>query len=156
MEGKSHNLSMSLSVQACPLLADVIDAEERADQVLRFPLLPLYGDAVLEIARQLKRPLLMPVGADGQRLLGAVELLCEGKHELCGWRTAVIGRDVLLVGVVGVSGLEVSAAAQSARRLGARQVHACAVDAVLADGGEVDSFTQLRPRTSRLKRRRSA
>ena len=54
------------------------------------------------------------------------------------------------------SDLEVAAAADCARRLGARKVHACAADAVIGDGGEVDSFTQLQPRMSTLKRQRSA
>lgn len=147
---------MSLTLQAGPLLADVIEAEERADRALRYPLLLSYADAVLDVARELKQPLLMAVGIDGQRLLGGVELRGEGQYEQCGWRTPVSGRDVLLVGVAGVSGLEVSAAAEVARRLGARRVHACAIDTAVGDGGDVDSFTQLQPRALKLKRRRSA
>jgi hypothetical protein len=153
---KAHNFAMIPSFQAGPLLADVIDAETRADHVLRHPLLSAYGDAVITVARRLTSPVLVPVGTDGHRLLGAIEVRCNGELEQLGWRTTVQGRDVLLVGVVGVSSLELSAAAESARRLGARSVHACAVDAVMGDGAAVDSFTQLATQAPKLRQRRSA
>jgi hypothetical protein len=144
---------MVVRLQAGPLLAGVLAAEEQADCALRYPLLVSYADAVLDVARQLERPLLIPVGADGQRLLGAVEVRCEGEYEQYGWQTSVAGRNVLLVAVTGVSGLEVSAAAESARRLRAREVHACAVDAAVGKGVQLDSFIELEPRPTKRKRR---
>lgn len=147
---------MSAIVQVGPLLAGVFAAEERADHALRFPSIQIHAGLVVALARRLKRPLLIPVGSDGQRLLGAVEVLCEGELEQVGWRTAVLGRDVLLVGVAGVSGAEISAAADSARRLGASRVHACAVDPAMSTGRGVDSFTLLSAASSSTRRRRTA
>lgn len=147
---------MVSNLEPGPLLAAVIDAEQRADHILRYPLLNSYAEAVVDVARELARPVLLPVGADAQRLLGAIEMSCAGAYDQYGWRTSINGRDVLLVAVVGVSGVEIAATARYARRLGASKVHACAADAVIGDVDELDSFTQLRPRSSKLKRRRSA
>lgn len=141
---------------AGPLLASVLAAEGRADRALRFPLLQTYADSVIDLALRLECPLLMAIGADGQRLLGAVELRCQGKLEQVGWHTSLAGRDVLLVGVAGVSGNGVSAAAMAARRLGAGKVHACSPDAEMSEGQLVDSFTLLSGRASSVKRRRTA
>lgn len=147
---------MNATLQVGSLLAGVFTAEEGADHALRFPSIRTYAESVISLAQGLERPILVPVGADGLRLLGAVELLCEGELEQAGWHTSVSGRNVLLVGVAGVSGAEISAAAFSARRLGAHGVHACAVDAVLGDGQAVDSFTQLSAGVSTSRRRRTA
>lgn len=146
---------MTSCLEVGPLLADVLDAEKRADRVLRYPALPTYADAVVAVARRIERPLLMPVGPDGCRLLGAVEVRCEGEFEQFGWQVSAVGRNVLLVAVAGVSGMEIAAGADSARRLGARRVHACAVDLTVNDAVEVDSFTQLEPH-HKSKTRRSA
>ena len=88
---------MTVTLEAGPLLTAVPDAEQRADEILRYPLLRSYADAVIDVARRLKKPLLMPVGTDAQRLLGAVEVRCGGEHDQYGWRTSIRGRDVLLL-----------------------------------------------------------
>jgi hypothetical protein len=147
---------MGANFQPGQLLVDVLRAEERADGALRYPELSLYADAVVAVAQRIRDPLLVAVGVDGQRLLGAVEIRCEGQLEQSGWCTIVKGREVLLVAVAAVSVAEVSLAAVSARRSGARRVHACAVDALAGEHSALDSFTRLDLRTHKARRRRPA
>lgn len=147
---------MSDTYEVGPLLLGVLDAELRADRALTYPNISRFADAVVQSAREIGQPVLMPVGADGQRILGAVELRCEGGIEQWGWRTSIRGRDVLLVAVTGVSELETAAAAESALRLGARTVHLCAVDSAVLGGAAVESFTSVGLFESEIDRRRSA
>lgn len=147
---------MSDAHEVGPLLLGVLDAELRADEALTYPNISRFADAVVQAAREIGQPVLMPVGADGQRILGAVALRCEGEIEHWGWRTSIRGRDVLLVAVTGVSDLESAAAAESALRLGARTVHLCAVDPAVLGGTAVDSFTSVGLFESDINSRRSA
>ena len=138
------------------LLTAVLDAEDRADRALRYPELAMYADAVIRIARRMRKPVLVAVGPDGERLMGAVELRGEGSCEQADSRTAMGDRQVLLVAVAGVSAAAVSVLADQVRRQGASGVHACAIDAALGDSCALDSFTQLEARGPRMNRRRSA
>lgn len=151
-----HNISMSGNAEAGSLLTAVLQAEGRIDQALRYPELSVYADAVIRVARRMEKPVLMAVGSDGQRLLGAVEIRGEGRCEQADSRVDVADRQVLLVAVAGVSAAGVSLMADQARRQGASEVHACAVDAALGDSCFLDSFTQLDLRGPRVNRRRSA
>lgn len=131
------------SREQSPLLHAVLEAEKRADDVVRYPSIRTYAEAAAEVARYLKRPVLWPVCDGGQRLLGALELLTEGVYEPYGWRTSVRERVVLLVATVGVSGLDFAAAAGYARSAGATEVHGCAVDSIMGNVDGLDTFSQL-------------
>jgi hypothetical protein len=86
---------------------------------------------------------LWPVGDEGQRLVGAAELLAQGKFETYTWGTSVTDRVVLLIAPVAVSGLGIAAVADYAWRSGAKEVHGCGLDSAIGAATKLTTFTRL-------------
>lgn len=140
-----------------PLLQEIMGAEARAAQIVCYPSILWSGQAIIDLARKLSRPVLWPVGDEGQRLVGAVEVLAQGRYETYTWGTSVNDRVVLLISPVGVSDLSIATAADYAWRYGAREVHGCGLDVAVGAAERLTTFTRLvQPRASTRLRRKSA
>ena len=140
-----------------PLLREILDAESRAAQIVRYPSVLWLAHAIVAVAQSLTRPVLWPVGDEGQRLVGAVELVAQGKFDTYTWGTSVHDRLVLLIAPVGISGLSIATAADYAWRSGATEVHGCGVDVAIGAAKRLTTFTRLvRPKGSTRHRKKSA
>lgn len=135
-----------------PLLQETLQAEARASASVRYPSIEWAARAVIEAAKRMADPLLWPVGDEGQRLVGAAEILSRGRFDALSWGTAVAGRVVLLVAPVGVSGLGIATTVDYAWRLGAHEVHGCSLDEAVGKAAGLTAFTHLvkPPRLTRL------
>jgi hypothetical protein len=140
-----------------PLLQEILDAEARATQIVCYPSILWSAQAIVDLAQKLSRPLLWPVSDEGQRLVGAAELLAQGKFETYTWGSCVNDRVVLLIAPIGVSNLSIATAADCAWRSGAREVHGCGLDIAIGAGQRLTTFTRLeRPRASAQHGKKSA
>ena len=126
-----------------PLLQEILDAEARAARIVSYPSIHWSAQAIVDLAPRLSHPVLWPVGDEGQRLVGAAEILAQGKFETYTLGTCVNDRVVLLIAPVGVSGLGIAAAADYAWRSGAKEVHGCGLDAAIGDATRLTTFTCL-------------
>lgn len=126
-----------------PLLQETLKAEARASEVVRYPTIEWASQAIVGLAGRLANPILWPVGDEGQRLVGAVELVGRGRFDALSWGTNVADRVVLLVAPVGVSSLGIASTVDYALRLGAREVHGCAFDTAIGAATGLTTFTLL-------------
>ena len=126
-----------------PLLQETLDAEARASAAVRYPSIEWASLAIVGLASRLANPILWPVGDEGQRLVGAVELVGRGSFDALSWGTNVTGRVVLLIAPVGVSSLGIASTVDYAWRLGACEVHGCAFDTAIGSATGLTSFTLL-------------
>jgi hypothetical protein len=131
-----------MGLRVGPVLAAVLDAQDRQDEALRYPDISRYATAIAQTARRIRADVLWPIDPGAERLLGAVEVLSRGGLTLRTWQTNVCNLQVLLVGTVGLSNAELIKSADQARVSGAAAVHGCAIDSALA-GPDLDSFTVL-------------
>lgn len=142
-----------MSVRIGDLLEGLLHAQNLDDDVVAFPNIETYARRVLACATQFERPILQPVGATAQRLLGAVELLAQGTVDISDWGSTVQGRHVLLVGTVAQSFIEFEMAATTLRRQGATGVHGCAVQVPTNQPSTtLDSFAILADRPQPVRR----
>jgi len=125
--------------EAGPLLAQLLEAQRREEELVAFPLIESVADAVLAVAHRQPRWLLWPIGPAAERIAGVVEVRSRGAVDIGSWNTPVSNRAILLFGTVAASPLELQTAAERLRGRGAVEVHACAVDVLGAE--DVDTFT---------------
>lgn len=127
------------------LLAELLWAQDRDNEVVSYPAAESYSRQIIRLAKNFSDPILVPVGSGGERLIGCVSFLSEGSIEAPLWYDTVGGRDVLLVGTVAGSMVEFDALAMSLRRRGAHSVHGCAMEVINGSGSAaLESFTILR------------
>src|SRR4051794_36692377 len=102
-----------------PLLSGLLMAQNRDNEVVGTAHIEDHAKLVIEFAQQFHDPILIPIGAAAQRLLGAVTLLACNTLDIPITAHRLVGREVLLVGPVTASLIEFEAAATNARRRGA-------------------------------------
>lgn len=132
------------TLQLGPLMGTVLDAQQHQHDALRYPEISGYGAAVASLARHLRCDLLWPVDVGAHKLMGAVEVLTCGAIETRSFASTVIGRSVLLVASVAVSGVEMEREARAARAAGATRAYGAAVDPRCSCAG-LDGFSVLTP-----------
>lgn len=111
-----------------PVLSEVLAAQRRDEEVVSYPSLMVYGHAIVRLSQDLGNPLLWPVGAPAERLVGAAVLLGGGTVRTQGWNSDCKGERVLLVVVSALTPLPLFSATEQAQRRGASEVVACGVD----------------------------
>lgn len=110
-----------------PALEDVLRMQRQDDDVFAAPNLEIQATAVARLCHDMGDPLLWPVGPAAERLSGAAALAGDGAVRVRGWMTDIEGEHVLLITLHSLTPLPLLQAAEQARRLGAAEVHACAI-----------------------------
>jgi hypothetical protein len=118
---------MTNALVAGPLLAELVDAQVAAERELAYPNVRVWAQQVVQLCERLGGPLVWPVDAPAERLAGAAEVVGGGRLRVRGWTHGCEGERVLLLSVTAVTPAGILAAAEHARRLGAREVYACGV-----------------------------
>jgi hypothetical protein len=148
--------TFTMSSDLGPLLQETLNAEARASAAVRYPSIEWTAQAIAGLASRLANPILWPVGDEGQRLVGAVELVGNGRFDALTWGTDVTGRVVLLVAPVGVSSLGIATTVDYAWRLGACEVHGCALDTVIGTAAGLTTFTLLEKPSRWVRQRKKS
>jgi hypothetical protein len=110
-----------------PLLAALMQAQQADEEALAYPRLEALAVSLCDHCDELHSPLVWPVGAAAERLVGASVLTSEGSIRVRGWRDDLRGERVLLATVTAVTPLSLVEAAKHARAMGAIEVHVCGV-----------------------------
>jgi hypothetical protein len=138
--------------QPGPLLAELLKAQRCEERAVAFPAVEHFASALIERCRELEDPVVWPVGAAAERIAGAATVMAAGAVRVATWNMSLAEHRILLVAVAGATPLMMVAAAEHVRRLGAVEVHACAVDVAGAASEECwETFTPLRPRDRQLR-----
>jgi hypothetical protein len=145
----------SLSFQGAqpgPLLAELLEAQRCEERAVAFPALQQLAAALIERCNELGGPTVWPVGAAAERLAGAAVVMSSGALSVATWNMALAERRVLLVAISGTTPMSMVVAAEHVRRLGASEIHACAVDVDgAADEVSWESFVTLRAQRERFR-----
>jgi hypothetical protein len=138
-----------------PALGELLEAQQEEDDALAYPHLIAYAAALSELCRQLRSPMVWPVGSAAERLAGAALVESRGGVRLRGWNDDLSGERVLLLAGAAVSPLGLYAGAEQARCFGAREVMATGIRVDGVDiSGSIDAFFPLE--AARVRRRRTA
>jgi hypothetical protein len=132
-----------------PLLEAVFEAQRYDEEATAYPAVAALGTALARVVEELGCPVVWPVGAPAERLVGAATVLSKGRVKTAGWTAPLLYQRILLLAVTSVSPLPLLLAAEQARHLGAMEVHACGVNVEGIDGSEptlgLDSYRTLEP-----------
>jgi hypothetical protein len=126
----------ALPVDEDALLSLVLAAQERSAEQLSAAHLREAADRLVEFAKSLGFPLLVPISRDAERLVGAAVLVGGGQVNASTGSTYLAGARVLLVDAVVVQVAAIAGAAHFAERAGAEVVGAAVIDH-LGDSGSL-------------------
>jgi hypothetical protein len=122
--------------QPGPLLVELLEAQRCEERAVAYPALEHLAAALIEHCRELGDPIVWPVGAAAERIAGAATVMASGSLHVGTWNMSLAERRVLLLAVAGTTPMTMVAAAEHVRRLGAAEVHACAVNVAGAASAE--------------------
>jgi hypothetical protein len=124
-----------------PLLRLVLDAQDADEAATEFGQLEELAAALISLADALGKPVVWPIGAAAERLVGAATIASKGALRTLRWSRPPVGESVLLVCINSTSPLPLLMTAEYARRIGTRTIHACGRDIHGLDGsGALSSF----------------
>jgi hypothetical protein len=92
-----------------------------------FPALQSNSLGLIELSRSLGNPIVWPVGAAAERIVGAAMLKSTGDLRARAWNREVRGERVLVFATVALTPLTLVAAARQALCMGAIAVEACGI-----------------------------
>jgi hypothetical protein len=124
----------SLSPDHGPLLLGLLEAQKESDAATAYPTIRRWADALVKLSAALEHPVLLPVTAAAERLVGAAVVVGRGRLRVCTLSDTLEDERILLVDVAAVSGVHMLQSAEHARRLGAAEILGCAVRLHSGDG----------------------
>ena len=124
-----------------PLLAGIVRSQREAETIVgNHETLSVAATAVVEYLRNLRSPLVWPVGEAADRLVGAASLVAAGTLRQRGWTDDLRGERVVVLAVADATSLALQQAARHARQLGAVEVHGCRIGLSQAECAADDGF----------------
>lgn len=120
-------MSDRLTLKEGPLLEALLAAQRESESVVSYPEIERWAAALVDLSEELGEPLLFPVTAMAERLVGAAVAAGQGRLRVRSHCTTLEGESVLLLDLSAVTPLQILEAAQHARLLGAGEVKGCAV-----------------------------